>query len=324
MKLRDYIPALRFGAKIMPEDVAGMIGLPYIGNIFYVDSNSGNDTTNGGLSQNNALKTVAAAYAKCTSGNHDVVLLAPSGGTGRTAETTAITWGKRFTHLIGNAAPSAQTPRAGMSFSGTAGTSVGSITFSENGCIIKNIALTTSDDNNSFVTVTGDYNSFLGVDFKGATNATTGDDAAARALVLTGAEENYFGGCTIGSDTYSRSTTNASLEMTAASARNVFEDCLFPIHADNAGALFFKAASAADIDRFVHFKNCMFHNAAYSASTTLTTAFSIHAAVGGSVILDGCSVLGVTDWSTDYTALVACNNPKVTASNSGFMESVTT
>ena len=323
-KARDYIPSLKMGHKIYPEDIAGMVGLPHIGKVIYVDSNSGNDSTNAGSTQANALKTVAAAYAKCTSGNHDVVILAPSGGTGRTTETTAITWGKRFTHIVGSCAPSAQTPRAGMNFSGTTGTASGSITFSENGCLIKNITLNATDDNNSFVTVTGDYNSFLGVDFKGATNATTGDDTAARALVLTGAEENYFGGCSIGSDTYSRSTTNASLELTAASARNVFENCFFPIHADNAGALFFKAASAADIDRFVHFKNCMFHNAIYSASTTLTTAFSLHAAVGGTVILDGCSVLGAADWSTDYTALVACNNPKVTAANSGFMETVTT
>jgi len=323
-KARDYIPSLKMGNKIYPEDIAGMVGLPHIGKIIYVDSNSGNDSTNSGNTQANALKTVAAAYSKCTSGNHDVVILAPSGGTGRTAETTAITWGKRFTHLVGSVAPIMQDARAGMAFSGTTGTSSGSITFSENGCLIKNITLMASDDNNSFVTVTGDYNSFLGVDFKGALNATTGDDAAARALVITGADENYFGGCSIGSDTYNRSTTNASLEMTGASARNVFESCMFPMLADNAGALFFKAASAGDLDRFVWFKNCMFHNAIKSTASTLTTAFSLHAAVGGTVILDGCSVLGVTDWSTDYTALVGCNNPKITASNSGFMETITT
>ena len=96
------------------------------------------------------------------------------------------------------------------------------------------------------------------------------------------------------------------------------------VESDNAGALFFKAASAANIDRFVWFKNCMFHNAAYSAATTMTTAFSVHAAVGGSVILDGCSVLGVTDWSTDYTAVTGANMPDITAANAGFMETIAT
>lgn len=317
-------PSLGTDLKIFPQDIAGMIGLPYVGDVFYVDPNSGSDTANSGTSQDDALATVATAYGKCTSGNHDVVIIAPTGGTGRTSETTAIDWAKRFTHLIGSSAPTMQDARSGMNFSGTTGTASGSFTVSQNGCIFKNITFTTSDDNNSFVTVTGDYNSFLGCDFKGALNATTGDDTAARALVITGADENYFGGCSIGSDTYNRSAANASLELTAGSARNVFESCLFPAMADAATPIFVKAASAADIDRFVWFKNCMFHNAAYSSSTTLTTAMSIHAAVGGSVILDGCSVLGVTDWSTDYTAVTGCNMPDITAANAGFMETIAT
>ena len=37
MKYRDNAPALKFGAKIYPEDIAGMIGLPSVGNIWYVD-----------------------------------------------------------------------------------------------------------------------------------------------------------------------------------------------------------------------------------------------------------------------------------------------
>lgn len=322
-KLKDYIPALKYGAKVGPGDLAGIIGLPYVGDVFYVDANSGSDT-NGGLDQNDALSTVAAVYDKLTSGQQDVAIIAPSGGTGRTTETTAITWAKRFAHLVGNGAPTAQDVRSGMNFNGTTGTSSGSFTLSENGCIIKNITFTTTTDNNSFVNITGDYNSFLGCDFKGALNETSGDDTAARALVLTGAEENYFGGCSIGGDTYNRSAANASLEFITGATRNVFEDCFFPIFADAATPVFVKADTAGDIDRFVWFKRCMFHNAAYSSSTTLTTAMNIHAAVGGSVILDGCSVLGVTDWSNDYTAVTGTNMPDITAANAGFMETIAT
>jgi len=316
--LGSLLPGVKYGHKVYPNEIAGMLGLAYIGDIFYVDPTGGSDG-NSGTSQGDALATVAAAYAKCTSGKHDVVIIAPTGGSGRTTETTAITWAKRFTHLIGSGAPLMQDHRAGMSFG--AG---GSFTVSENGCIFKDITLTSSVDTDVTVTVTGDYNAFLGVDFKGTYNATSIGSTPWRALVLTGAEENLFSGCTIGSDAMLRSAANASLEFKTAATRNVFEDCLFPIRTDDADALFVIADSAADIDRFAWFKDCTFHNAAFSDSTTMTVGMSIHAAVGGTVILDGCSVLGITDWADDYTAVVACNNAKVTAQNSGFMEKVTT
>lgn len=324
LRLKDYVPAIRYGAKVMPEDLAGMIGLPYVSRVIYVDPVNGSDS-NGGTNANDGYLTVAAAYAAANGNQHEVVLIAPTGsGTGRTTETTAIAWSKKFTHLVGNAAPLMQDLRAGMNFTGTTGTAAGSITFSGTGCIVKNVTFTTTTDNNSFVFVTGDYNSFLNCDFKGALNDTTGDDTAARALVVNGGDENYFSGCTIGSDTYVRSGANASLEVTGNAARTVFEGCLFPVFADAGSPYFVKAASAADIDRFLWFKNCMFHNAIFSSSTTLTVGMTIHAAVGGTVLLDGCAVNGVTDWSSDYTAVRGCNNPKITASNTGFTEQVAT
>ena len=317
-KLRDYNSALKYGAKIYPEDIAGMIGLPYVGDIFYVDPTGGSDS-NGGKSQNDAFITVAKAYARCTSGKHDVVIIAPTGGSGRTSETTAIDWAKRFTHLIGSSGPLVQDTRAGMTFG--AG---GSLTVSQNGCIFKNVTMFSSVDIDSTVTVTGSYNSFIGCDFKGTYNATSIGSTPWRALTLTGAEENLFESCTIGADTYVRSAANASLELKTATARNVFSNCFFTLKTDDADALFVKAASAADVDRFVWFKNCTFHNAIFSDSTTMTVAMSIHAAVGGTIIMDGCSVLGVTDWADDYTAVYACNSPKITAQNTGFMEKITT
>ncbi|MCH8163443.1 MAG: hypothetical protein IIA99_05055, partial [Proteobacteria bacterium] len=76
-KLSDYLPALKYGAKIFPEDIAGMIGLPHVGEIIYVDPSAGSDTANSGTTQDDALKTVATAFGKATSGNHDVIIIAP-------------------------------------------------------------------------------------------------------------------------------------------------------------------------------------------------------------------------------------------------------
>jgi len=322
--LKNYIPALRYGHKISPDEIAGIVGLPYVGNVFYIDPTAGNDVS-GGQSFNKAYATVKGALeselgtAGASTGNHDVFLIAPSGGTGRTAETGAIAWNYRFTHLVGSTAPLRQDLRAGLGFGASA-----SIAFSQNGCLIKGVTFDGSADVNVPVTISGDYNSFIGVDFKGSLNDTTGDDAAARAVYVNGADELYFAGCTIGSDTYTRSAANASLELDGGAARNVFEECLFLCFADAATPLFVKIASAANIDRLLWFKNCTFHNAIHSSGTGLTKALSVHAAVGGTVLLDGCSVTGVTDWSDDYTAVRGANMPDITAANAGFTETVAT
>lgn len=275
-KFSDYAPALKYGHKIYPEDIAGMLGLPYVGNIFYVDPFAGSDSA-GGKRPSDALATVGAAYTLATSGKHDVVMIVPSGGTGRTAETTAITWAKRFTHLIGNAAPTAQDARAGMNFAGTTGTATSSLTVSENGCIFKNITLTGTDDVNVPVTVTGDYNAFLGVDFKGALNATSGDDTASRSLVLTGAQENYFGGCTFGADTFMRSAANATVEFASASSRNVFDACKFIMAADAETPVHVLFSGTNSVDRWVEFRDCAWYAFYTNHSAKVNAALDLSA-----------------------------------------------
>lgn len=66
-KLSDYVPALKYGNKVYPEDIAGLIGLPYVGNVVYVDPSNGVDT-NGGTAFNDAFATVDAAFDSTTSG----------------------------------------------------------------------------------------------------------------------------------------------------------------------------------------------------------------------------------------------------------------
>jgi len=301
-KLRDYVPALKYGAKIYPEDVAGLVGLPYVGNIYYVDPSAGSDT-NSGTSQNDALATVAAAYNKCVSGQHDTVVIAPSGGTGRTSETTAITWAKRFTHLVGSAAPTAQDARAGIGFS-----TGGSLVISENGCLFKTLTFTSSADIDETVSITGHYNSFLGVDFKGTSNATSADSTPWRALNINGGQENYFGGCTLGGDTFTRGAANATLEFEGAASRNVFEDCRFLMHADTAGTqthVLFTGTSA--IDRWIEFKNTSFYSFSTNNGQAVTACMDLSAQTAtGHVLLTGntCMMGGITDWEATATGRI--------------------
>ncbi len=317
-KARDFIPALKYGHKIMPEDLAGVLGLPYVGKIIYVDPSGGNANNSGGAF-NDALLTVAAAYDKTTSGQHDVVLLAPSGGTGRTTETTAISWAKRFTHLIGNAAPTAQDARAGMNFTGTTGTAAGSFTVSENGCLIKNITLTGTDDVNVPVTITGHYNSFQGVDFKGALNATTGDDTAARALLLSGGQENYFGGCTFGMDTIMRSAANYTVEFASAASRNVFDECQFIVASDATTPRHIFFSGTNSIDRWVRFNNCVWYNFTENDSAQIAACMNLATQTAtGHVLLTGFNQLvGIDNWESTASGRIWIPQATATANAVG-------
>lgn len=295
-----YIPALKDGNKIYPEDLAGMIGLPYVGNVIYVDPSGGADT-NSGQTQNDAFATVSAAYAVAVSGQHDVILIAPSGGTGRATETTAITWAKRFTHLVGSTAPTMQDARAGISF-GTGG----SLTISENGCLFKNLTFNGTADINVPVTISGDYNSFLGCDFKGSLNDTTGDDAAARALYIDGGQENYFGGCTLGADTFTRSTTNATLDLANAASRNFFDACDFRMFVDNAGPVHVKLTGTSAIDRDLVFRDCSFYAISANNATPITGLMDLSAQTAtGHVRMLGAAVMqGATDWEASASGRI--------------------
>lgn len=293
-KARRFIPALRYGHKIFPNEIAGMVGLPHIGEVFYIDANAGDDTNNGGKEQNQAFDTVTAAYAAMTNNNHDVAIIAPSGGTGRTSESASITWAKRFAHLIGSAAPTAQDARAGV---GMAASTV--FTLSENGCLFKTLTFTQTADVNEPVTITGDYNAFIGVDFKGSLNATTGDDTAMRCLNLDGGQENYFGGCTLGQDTIMRSAANATLELENAASRNVFEDCRFIAAIDAATPVHVLFTGTSAIDRWVEFKDCSFYSFSANNGTAMTACMNLSAQTAtGHVLVTGMPYLqqGITDW----------------------------
>lgn len=302
----NYMPAVRYGAKWLPQEIlGGGLGLPYVGNIYWVDPSGGSDS-NAGDAPDNAMATVAAAFELATSGNHDVIIINPTGGTGRTSETTAIDWNKRFTHLIGNAAPTMQDARAGMSFTGTSGTAAGSLTISENGCIFANLTFNGTDDVNVPVTISGDYNSFSGCDFKGSLNGTSGDDAAARALVISGGQENTFTACTFGADTYNRSTTNATLEFASAASRNVFESCNFIMAADNVGPVHVLFTGTSAIDRWIQFNNCTWYSFWANDADKITAVMDLSDQTAtGHVLLTGSQVaVGADDWEASTSGRI--------------------
>lgn len=330
---RGSQPALQAGFKINRKDLAdgGLASLPQVGNIFYVDGVNGSDT-NAGRRQDQAFASLYAAHAAVADNNYDVIIIASEGtGSGSgTDESAAVsggawTFSKNLVTVVGAAPNTPVSPRSRILWD-TAGqsTSAALLTISGNGNRFLNFQLGSFVDNNILVTVTGDRNYFGGVHFAGIGDATAGDDTAAITLDINDGDENVFDGCVIGLDTVARSTTNTELRLQGQTQRNIFRDCLFPTFADNAGHTFVNASGSGDIDRWQLFQNCMFHNAVNSTATTMTAAMDLHTSVGGTIILDGCAVLGVTDWADNYDNLYGYNMPDITAANAGFMEKIAT
>lgn len=314
-KARDYIPALKYGNKILPNDLAGMIGLPSVGNVFYVDPTAGSDTANSGTEANDAFATVGHALTMMTADQDDVLIVASTGSTGRTAEGSAINWNKRRTHIIGNGPIRNINPRNGIGFSALGGDVC--FTVSATNCSFTNISIASFTDNNVLVDVTASYNTFNSVHFQGIANDDTGDDTAARSLRITGAGENIFINCTVGVDTVTRSAANASLEVTGSCPRNQFIDCLFPVYADNAGVLFVKADTGNCNERFLLFSGCLFLNAIDGSSTTMTIGIDTAGAGNGVVLMKDCWMRGATDMCNTYTT-VYVTNPVVNTANQTF------
>jgi hypothetical protein len=315
-KARDYIPALKYGHKIMPEDLAGMLGLPSVGEIFYVDP--GVSSSGGGKSADDAYKTLAEAYAAMSADNDDVVVIAPSSATGRTTETSPIVWAKRRTHIVGNGPLRKGWNRAGISFSSAVTTP--SFTISANNCSFTNFMFYQPNDINVMVSLTGEYNTFNFVHFAGIANATTGDDTAARCLVIDESDDNQFNDCMFGVDTVLNSAANAIVELSGntAVARTQFNNCIWSIVCDNAGPVMVKFTGAYSSEVYTIFRDCLFLNTR-GGVTTMTSALTVPASVNGKIIFDNCWWLGMTDLPDANVANVYVNNPVVDTADAGVL-----
>lgn len=292
MKYSDHAPALRYGAKIYPEDIAGMIGLPSVGNVFYVDP--GRSASGGGRSQEDAFLTVAEAYAAMSADNDDVCVIAPSSSTGRTSETSSITWAKRRTHIVGNGPARKGWNRAGISFASTATTP--SFTISATNCSFTNFMFYQPNDINVMVNITAAYQTFNYVHFAGIANTTTGDDTAARCVVINEVDDCHFNNCMFGIDTVLNSAANAIVELNGdtAVARTQFNDCVWSVCCDNAGPRFVLFSGNNSSEVYTLFHNCLFLNTRGS-TTTMTVGMTVPASVNGKVIFDNSFWLGCTD-----------------------------
>lgn len=312
---------------LFPKNLIDYVALPGIprgphSKIYIVDPVNGVDT-NSGLSFQQPLQTVAAAYAKCVADRHDVVLFLA----GDTADnpTAAITWAKDHTHLIGL---SGDLPGMGQRcrIVNHADNDLATLfTLSGNGCIIKNIQFydgKNSAADGACVLVSGSRNYFKNVFVAGMADATAlgpATRAGSYSLKVSGSE-NYFEDCTIGVDTVARSAANS--ELIVSGVRNRFVHCDIRSYSETAGKFLVKIDNSGGDLRDTIFDDCLFFNYTANWANGIDNAFDMPAAGNTHfVILRGvCQLVGVNSgWADTVTHVYSAG----AAPNAGFGLSVT-
>lgn len=293
-------------------------GIPFSKNqkIYFVDPANGSDG-NDGLTVNNALAGIEAAYGKCVANQHDTIIyLAGSSGVNLAA---AVTWSKNYTHLIGMCAPTEAAQRARIFQTSTLTGASPLFTISATGCIFKNFYIFQGvDDDTSLinVSVAGGRNYFENVHFAGGGHATQAIDGGA-SLKLDGAEENTFVNCTIGVDTVNAGTGMVGILFDTDAHRNVFKNCKVTMHAGHTGAAFVEVADGTGIDRYNIFDNCLFVNA-NKANYEMASGFVIPAIAANRparFILKDCIGYGAAKWDASDRGVLMGNMNAITGAD---------
>jgi hypothetical protein len=311
---------------LFPKQVLEYIALQGIprglySNIYVVDPANGSDS-NPGDRWTQPLASIEAAYAKCTTNQHDVILYL-SGSSGNNL-AAAVTWSKSYTHLVGMCAPTMMGQRSRIFQTSTLTGASPLLNITGSGCIFKNFYIFQGvDDATSLINVqvTGGRNYFENVHFAGGGHASNAIDGGA-SLSLNGAEENTFVNCTIGVDTIAADTGMMGLLLDSEAHRNVFRDCHFSMFAGHTGAGFVEVVDATGFDRYTIFDNCIFTNTNMT-QYAMASAFVIPAIAANRparIFLKDCVFYGASKLdASDRGVLMGNMNDVTGADTSGVM-----
>ncbi len=264
------------------------------GNVYHVKPYTGSDGDTG-LNPNNALKTVLAAYNKCTANRNDIVRFY---GEGNSADycsdriATTFTWAKDCTHLIGINSGVSVSPRSRIAFKSTYATASNLFTLSASGCYFAHLnffAGVASTNPTGCLKVTGARNRFERCHIAGI-GASTNDIASAYSLMLDAAQENEFDHCRIGLFTIGRGAQlNSEILFDGAAKENTFANCAIVsqmTHASN--HVLVEVVDATGVDAFNYFEGCKFLYQSANYAVGATGVFRLPALTQGYFLVENC------------------------------------
>lgn len=297
------------------------------GRFFYLDPSA---SVQGNGTRQAPFNTLAAAYAATTDGQNDVVLLVGNGATSASVRlTSTFTWAKNATHLVGITAPTHIAQRARITTATTQTTNINPLfNITGSGCIFQNFSffqgVGQSATDEQLITIGGDRNWFQNVHFGGMGHANGAARAGSYVIGLNGGDENLFQECAIGLDTVARSAANASVKLVAASQRNEFVDCLFPMYPTANSPLFVDASLSGGLNGSeMWFRRCTFTGllAATSGTQPAVTVTS-NTTLNGNIYFDGCTTVAAK-WAVAATGSTTVKVMSyATAATTGFNSGV--
>jgi hypothetical protein len=283
------------GGKLVIDKNGRYVPAGQVGDTYYVDYRNGLDTNNG-ESINKALKTLSAAYGKCTSNNNDVIFV---DGDSTVVETEMITWAKNRITVIGvggyghyGAAAkvsigvtTAATDIALMQMAGVRNTFIG----------IKFISENTVAEGLYTIAEGGEYTTYVDCEFYKSEDL---DDAGASEFLHNGDSTKFYN-CTFGSSANQTGNIRANVLLTATLSGKkcrdtYFENCIFLGKADDTDKVFVYGANATDVERMLLMKNCTFLNNALGAGTPAHAVGFGAAQTQGTVLLQDCASVDCT------------------------------
>jgi len=203
------------------------------GNIYHVRPANGNDG-NYGDHPDSAYKTLAKAQAVATANQNDIVLLyyeSNTAGSTTDYQSATLAWAKDNVHLIGVGAGPMIGQRARIAQLSSALTLGDLFSLSANNCLIQGIEIYQGAANaaptqtyNRAMVLTGMRNRIINCQISGIGD-TSMDLAGSCSLEVDG-DENYFGDCYIGLDTYLRNGTATTEININGGTRNLFDRCI--------------------------------------------------------------------------------------------------
>lgn len=286
------------GMRLLPESV-----------VYYLapDSPTASDD-NDGTDPMHPLATLEEAYDRCRAGQHDTVIYV-SGTAGITLDAK-LTWAKSYTHLIGVCAP-VQTAQRARIFAASDMDDAELIEVPGTGCIFKNLYIFNGAAEATAlgcVKVSGGRCYFENVHFAGPGHASNAIDGAYALGLYGGDGEHLFKGCTFGLTTVGAATGVRCVAFLGGyTPRVVFDDCVFAIHATNAGAMIVEDDSGGgSIIEYALWKNCLFFN---ESETAIDTAFEIDVVDTTRqhfLLLNCWRNSGIDDWEDQAKGCVWC------------------
>lgn len=242
------------------NEYAASLGIPRgpLSKAFLVDTVNGDDD-NPGTTWQAPLKSLEAAEDLCTADRHDTVLFLAGDSANNPA--ASIVWDKDYTHLVGLGS---ELPGLGQRCRVVLQAAIEEtpvITFSGNGCIVKNIQFyqeKAAGAASGCAIVTGSRNYFKNVFFM----SPVATDANSYSVKMSG-NENVFERCTLGQFTNARAAASMNLWLHGATAtsRNKFVKCEFLSWSGSASHMHVLVDADIVTEPWVTwFEDCMFHN----------------------------------------------------------------